>query len=66
MSNCTCGPYMSVIPPEPCPIHDPERAYWREKYLSEFCGKRTVTTGNTSTIAPGCFVNVAHTNLEES
>lgn len=46
LSNCTCGPYMSVIPPEPCPIHDPERAYWRMKLLQEFGGK-SYTTNTT-------------------
>ncbi len=44
-NGCTCGPYLSIIPPEPCPLHDPERAYWRAKLLSEFPNYgRTYTT----------------------
>lgn len=47
MSGCTCGPFWSVVPPDPCPMHDPERAYWRAKYLAEFGQSRGsfVTTG---------------------
>lgn len=50
MSNCTCGPYMSVIPPEPCAIHDPERAYWRAKYLREFGSNDLTWISNDTTI----------------
>lgn len=46
-NGCTCGAYMSVIPPEPCPIHDPYRAYWRMKYLREFGPTGVSTTTNT-------------------
>lgn len=46
---CTCGPYMSVIPPEPCAIHDPERAYWRAKFLKEFGGGTRLYTTNSTT-----------------
>jgi len=43
---------MSVIPPEPCPIHDPERAYWRAKYLSEFgASPRQRFTADTNTVS---------------
>lgn len=26
--GCTCGPYMSVIPPGPCPVHTPIGPGW--------------------------------------
>ena len=54
MYACTCGPYASVIPPEPCPLHDPERAYWRMKLLKEFGDQTygTTTTTTTATITP--------------
>ena len=55
LNGCTCGPYMSVIPPEPCPIHDPERAYWRIRLLREF-GEESGYTTTTTTVtgrAPG-------------
>jgi hypothetical protein len=49
---CTCGAYASVIPPEPCPIHDPERAYWRRRLLAEFGGNTgTSTTTNTASVS---------------
>ena len=48
LNNCTCGPYHSIRPPEPCPIHDPERAYWRMKLLQEFGGQYTTTTTTTA------------------
>lgn len=50
LSACTCGPYSSIIPPEPCPIHDPEKAYWRRKLLAEFGGHETKTTTNTASV----------------
>ena len=49
-NGCTCGPYASILPPEPCPIHDPERAYWRMKYLREFGNVGVGVTTNTATI----------------
>lgn len=51
LSTCTCGAYNSIIPPEPCPLHDPERAYWRRRLLAEFGGDTgTSTTTNTASI----------------
>jgi hypothetical protein len=41
---CTCGPYLSVIPPGPCPIHDPERAYWAAKLRRDFPTRSLLTT----------------------
>jgi hypothetical protein len=65
--SCTCGVYNSVIPPEPCPIHDPERAYWRMKLLQEFGGQAPVTT--TTTIpkyeAPRVEKDEVHFNYAE-
>jgi hypothetical protein len=46
--SCTCGVYNSILPPEPCPIHDPERAYWRRRLLAEFGGHETTTVTTTS------------------
>ena len=43
---------MSIIPPEPCPIHDPERAYWRMKLLQEFGGQTTTTTSTIPKFEP--------------
>lgn len=48
--NCTCGPYWSVIPPGPCPIHQP--LAWMEadivrRYRVHYY---TTTSTNTSTI----------------
>lgn len=51
--GCTCGPYMSVIPPEPCPFHDPERAYWRARLLKEFGAGTSTTTNTTGLIRTG-------------
>ena len=48
--QCTCGPYWSVIPPGPCPTHQP--LLWMEydivrRYRA--ATQRTVTTTNTIT-----------------
>ena len=60
INNCTCGPYSSILPPEPCPIHDPERAYWRMKLLQEFGGQYSTTTTTVTANTVGATKSLLH------
>lgn len=52
MSTCTCGPFWSVVPPGPCPIHDAENYYWHMKARREFGQQYLPPTNNTVPIRP--------------